>query len=58
MPEFTRWIEGKNYAYPFKHFLDTDLVKASFISSLSGKPIVPIEEGIKDLELIKTLYSR
>lgn len=56
--EFTRWIEGKNYAYPFKHYLDTDLVKASFISSLAGKPIVPIKEGIKHLEFIRTLYFR
>ena len=55
--EFTRWIEGKNYAYPFKHFLDTDLVKASFISSLAGKPIVPIEEGIKNLEFVRALHS-
>ncbi len=56
--EFTRWIEGKNYAYPFKEFLDTDLVKASFIRSLAGRPIVPIEQGIKTLEFIKTLYQR
>ena len=56
--EFTRWIEGKNYAYPFKHFLDSDLVKASFISSLAGKPVVPIEQGIQDLEFIRALYSR
>ena len=56
--EFTRWIEGKNYAYPFKHFLDTDLVKSSFISSLAGKPVVSIEEGIRSLEFAKTLYTR
>lgn len=56
--EYTRWIEGKNYAYPFKHFLDTDLVKASFISSLAGKPVVPIHEGAKSLEFIKALYSK
>ncbi len=56
--EFTRWIEGKNYAYPFKAFLETDLVKASFIHSLAGKPIVPIEEGIRTLEFIKSLYKR
>ncbi len=56
--EFTRWIEGKNYAYPFKNFLETDLVKASFIHSLAGKPAVPIEEGIRTLEFIKSLYKR
>lgn len=56
--EFTRWIEGKNYAYPFKHFLETDLVKASFIHSLAGKPAVSIEEGVKTLEFIKTLHQR
>ena len=56
--EFTRWIEGKNYAYPFKHFLDTDLVKSSFIRSLAGQPIVTIGQGIQTLEFIKTLYQR
>ena len=56
--EFTRWIEGKNYAYGFKHFLKVDLVKASFISSLAGQPIVPLEQGIKSLEFIHTLHSR
>lgn len=56
--EYTRWIEGKNTAYLFKHFLDSDLVKTSFISSLAGKPVVPIQEGIKSLEFIKALYSR
>ncbi|OGR89417.1 MAG: hypothetical protein A3A86_06215 [Elusimicrobia bacterium RIFCSPLOWO2_01_FULL_60_11] len=56
--EFTRWIEGKNYAYPFKHFLDTDLVKSSFIHSLAGKPAVSLEQGIKTLEFIKTLHQR
>ncbi|MBI1979641.1 MAG: Gfo/Idh/MocA family oxidoreductase [Elusimicrobia bacterium] len=55
--EYTRWIEGKNYAYYFKHFLDTDLVKTSFLASLAGTPIVPIEDGIKSLEFIHTLYS-
>lgn len=56
--EYTRWIEGKNYAYPFKHFLDTDLVKASFIYSLAGKPLVPIQESAKSLEFVKALYWR
>lgn len=56
--EFTRWIEGKNYAYPFKHFLDTDLVKASFIRALAGKPVVSLEEGMKTLEFIRKLYQR
>jgi hypothetical protein len=55
--EFTRWIEGKNYAYFFKHLLKADLVKTSFISSLAGKPVVPIEEGIKSLEFTRTLYT-
>jgi hypothetical protein len=55
--EYTRWIEGKNYAYFFKHFLSTDLVKTSFISSLSGHPIASIEEGIKSLSFIRTLHS-
>lgn len=56
--EYTRWIEGKNYAYLFKHFLNTDLVKTSFIASLAGKPIVPIQAGIKSLEFVHALYAR
>lgn len=56
--EYTRRIEGKNYAYFFEHFPTTDLVKTSFISSLAGKPIVPIEEGIQSLEFVRTLYMR
>jgi len=56
--EFTRWIEGKNYAYPFKHFLATDLVKSSFIHALAGEPAVSIQEGVKTLEFIKTLHQR
>ncbi len=56
--EYTRWIEGKNYAYKFKHFLNTDLVKSSFISSLAGKPVAPAEEGIRSLEFIRALINR
>jgi hypothetical protein len=56
--EFTRWIEGKNYAYPFKHFLNTDLVKSSFIHALAGQPAVSIEGGVRTLEFIKTLHQR
>ena len=56
--EYTRWIEGKNYAYFFKHFLSTDLVKTSFIASLAGAPIVPIEEGIKSSEFIQALHTK
>ena len=55
--EYTRWIEGKNYAYFFKHLLNTDLVKTSFISSLAGSPIVSLEEGIKSLQFIQALRS-
>ena len=55
--EFTRWIEGKNYAYFFKHLLNTDLVKTSFISSLAGNPIVPLEDGIKSLKFIQALHK-
>lgn len=56
--EFTRWIEGKNYAYYFKHLLNTDLVKTSFIHSLAGKPEVTLQEGINSLKFIRSLYTR
>jgi hypothetical protein len=56
--EFTRWIEGKNYAYFFKHILKDDLVKASFISSLFGQPIVPMTEALKSLEFVQKLFNR
>ncbi len=55
--EFTRWIEGKNYAYLFKHLLNTDLVKTSFMYSLAGNPIVTLEDGIKSLKFIQTLHK-
>ncbi len=56
--EFTRWIEGKNYAYYFKHLLNTDLVKTSFIDSLAGKPVVSLQEGMNSLKFIRSLSSR
>lgn len=56
--EFTRWIEGKNYAYYFKHLLNTDLVKTSFVRSLAGKPIVSLDEGIASLQFLQSLQTR
>ncbi len=56
--EFTRWIEGKNYAYYFKHLLNTDLVKTSFVHSLAGKPVVSLQEGVNSVKFIRSLYTR
>jgi predicted dehydrogenase len=55
--EYTRWIEGKNYAYPFRYALRTDLVKYSFMHSLMGRPLVGFEEALKNHAAIRQIFE-
>jgi len=55
--EYTRCIEGKNYAFPFRYTLQTDLVKYSFMHSLLGRPIVPLEEAIRNQSTIRQIFE-
>jgi hypothetical protein len=55
--EYTRVIEGKNYAYPFRYGLRTDLVKYSFMHSLMAKPLVPIEEAVVNQNTIRQILE-
>lgn len=55
--EFTRGIEGKNYAFPFRYALRTDLVKYSFMRSLAKSPLVPLADAIKIQTLIRRIFD-
>ncbi len=55
--EFTRGIEGKNYAFPFRYALRTDLVKYSFMRSLAGQPLSPLADGIEHQHIIHRIYE-
>ncbi|MBP8004991.1 MAG: Gfo/Idh/MocA family oxidoreductase [Elusimicrobia bacterium] len=55
--EFTRGIEGKNYAFPFRYALRTDLVKYAFMRSLAGRPLVPLEDALRCQDLLRRIYE-
>lgn len=55
--EFTRKIEGKNHAFPFRHDLSTDLVKYSFMRSLAKHPVVDIDHAIQNQAALRTIYD-
>jgi hypothetical protein len=55
--EYTRLIQGKNYAFPFRYALPTDLVKYSFMHALSGAPLVTLEEAARRENSLKRIYD-
>lgn len=55
--EFTRKIEGKNHAFPFRHDLATDLVKYSFMRSLAGQPLVGIDEAVQNQVALRVILA-
>jgi hypothetical protein len=55
--EFTRRIEGKNRAFPFRHDLATDLVKYSFMRSIARHPLVSLEEAIQSQATLRSIHS-
>lgn len=55
--EFTRKIEGKNHAFPFRHDLSTDLVKYSFMRSLARHPLVGIDEAVQNQATLRSIRS-
>lgn len=55
--EFTRGIEGKNYAFPFRYALRTDLVKYSFMRSLAGQPLTPLSDAVQHQNIIRRIYE-
>jgi hypothetical protein len=55
--EFSRRIEGRNYAYPFHHTLRTDLVKYSFMRSLAKHPIATLDEAIQSQTTLRQIYE-
>lgn len=55
--EFTRGIEGKNYAFPFRYALRTDLVKYSFMRSLANAPLSPLDNAIQHQQILRQIYE-
>jgi hypothetical protein len=55
--EFTRKLEGKNHAFPFRHDLAVDLVKYSFMRSLAGQPLVGIDEAVQNQTTLRAIRA-
>ncbi len=55
--EFTRRIEGRNRAFPFRHDLPTDLVKYSFMRSLARHPLVALDEAVQSQATLRKIYE-